>query len=329
MAVSSSIFSSEHKRLLAKAVLFAVVMISCDFILGAALTTAHHRVEGTGFGGGVSHAVAQRNEVLIFGSSRAMSHYNPRILSEQTGLGAASVGIEGTNILSHYCLEQLILARYTPRVIVLDLIGTDLEETSRDFDSLSIYLPYYREGNEALNDVLLQRSKWERLKLSSRVYPYNSTLLGLAKYNVEVLRGKIDESNGFHPYRGMEMDPEAKLVPVRAYAPAERERLFPVAPYKPGYVKFFVETARGKGVTVLACKGPYRFVEGSDKVDTRPYLDAYAEMLNALDVPIITIDETTHPQFNDSTLFRDDLHLNAKGADVFSALLAQSLDQYL
>ena len=93
------------------------------------------------------------------------------------------------------------MKRHRPDVIILDLIPRDFFKLDIHYDRLSALLPYY-DSHEEIRPIVQLRNKYERIKLISHIYPFNSLPLQIAKYNLM----KVEEYDGYVPQYG-EMKP--------------------------------------------------------------------------------------------------------------------------
>lgn len=72
------------------------------------------------------HSVLETTEdILVFGSSRAIHHYNPQIIEDTLGVTCYNVGSGGQNIYFHLALLEAALERYVPKIAILELMSID------------------------------------------------------------------------------------------------------------------------------------------------------------------------------------------------------------
>ena len=69
-----------------------------------------------------------KEDILIFGSSRALHHYNPIIISDSLKMSCYNCGQNGNGAILNYGRYQLICQRYHPKVLIYDVLA--------DFDLL-------------------------------------------------------------------------------------------------------------------------------------------------------------------------------------------------
>jgi len=122
------------------------------------------------------HSVKHASEdILIFGSSRALHHYNPELICKKTGMTAYNLGSGGQNIYFHLALLQSVLERHKPKHVILELLSIDFTKTPSQWNTekLGVLLPFAGNSNACLMAVL-RRGELEHLKMLSNIYPFNS-----------------------------------------------------------------------------------------------------------------------------------------------------------
>lgn len=329
MADNSSTSNSSSNTIAVRTLLIIVLAIAIDQGIGLVMGRLYAGTREGDFGGCINLALEQRTDVVVFGSSRAKHHYMPDVLEAATGQSFFNAGIDAQDILCHYGIEQILFDEYAPKAVVLDLNTEDIRDSgsSGSFDKLSVLLPYYARGNEALNELLLKRSKFERLKLMSRSYPYNSMLLPLVKYTLKPNSAGTIKSRGFLPYYGSDV---LKIVQIESRNPQEIPLTQPkVDLFHVEILRKFVETARAHGVKVIVCLGPLWEKQGQDLANHTALLETYMSLLEEMGVPLIRIDSSTDPAFQKPEVYKDRIHLNKDGAAIFSRSLGEQLKPFL
>lgn len=157
-----------------KLVIFASGIWLLDMCAGAGLGWLYGQTE-IGSAGVVNRAMRQRNELVVIGDSRVRHHFNPALLRRETGLSTYNAGVNGQSMLFFYAMERLILSAYRPRMIMLHLGPGDFAREQEALDRLSVVLPH--ANHPEVKKLLMLRSPYERFKLLSRTYPYNSMLV--------------------------------------------------------------------------------------------------------------------------------------------------------
>lgn len=306
---------------------FFAVLFLLDSLLGSILETAFLSTQGGDSSGRINSILQQRNEIVIFGSSRARCHYVSRTIESKLGVSAYNAGINGQGIIVQYAVEHMLLQRYRPKLIVLDLVPSDLFQM--DYERLSILLPYYRDP-EVL-EIVSGRSRNEKIKLLSRIYPFNSLVLQILN---SLYRSERDDivSKGYSGVYGslidaFEMRTKMNFGKKQKLNDSEDTRFFQQA--KEQALRKFLHLAKERKIKVIACLSPFW-----EKGELNPYknssmLNKYSGILSDYHVPLITITQSSHEIFKDKKFFYDPRHLNERGAEIFSQIFADQLKKFM
>ena len=136
-------------------------------------------------------------EILIFGSSRAVHHYIPAGIHDSLGMTCYNCGQDGLGIFYAYGKWQTIKKRYYPTVILYEI--TNAFDILRNDNSKYIKLlrPYY--DNPQVSNMINEIAPSEVWKMHSKCYPYNSQLISILKYNIST---KKNIQAGYSPLLG-------------------------------------------------------------------------------------------------------------------------------
>lgn len=298
----------------------------CKILLGAAVITAGFlaadrlgaRLAGHIYAGSrtkLEYAAEGCDEqLLIFGYSRAQHHYAPEILSEATGMSVYNFGTGGQNIYYHYALLNAVLAHHTPETVILELGHIDYMQTPSRFDrdKLGKLAPlYYR--NDSVASVIRLRGPEERYKFAlSHLYAYNSTAW-------DILYGKLspDSDNSAFGHNG--------YVPIDGlYDGALKEEtndytLFDAS--KIACLERFIERCREREIDLIIAISPAYHIRTGDRVERiaeRIYSRYGIEILDC---------EQLLARLEYADCFKDELHMNRKGAEFYTRLIARRLKQ--
>lgn len=162
---------------LIKSLLFVALLLATDFISGRALRASFESSRDLGITR-LNHAFERCNEdILIYGSSRALHHFVPGIISEKTHKSVYNCGFQGQGLRFCYLQLRHITTRYTPERIVLEISPNILTDTLSD-GKLNLLLPF-AEKDSAIMNALTGNKISEKTKFVSRIYPYNSMIYDL------------------------------------------------------------------------------------------------------------------------------------------------------
>ena len=248
-------------------------------------------------------------DVLVFGTSRANHHYNTKILADSLSLSVYNTGRDGHMIFYQTALLRSTLKRYKPKRIILDFPGT-FEFRQKDYDRLSTLLPYY-DTNPEIRDLLLLKSKNERLKISlSNLYRFNSKILTILSSSIEFDNKGIHEKEsytGFVPLFG-EYNNAKELISVKESLPFS----FKADQNKVDAFREFIDLCKKNDIPLTIINSPLFFKTPNDQS-----IQMVIEI--CLEENIEFLDFSTDKTFlGNKKLFKDRDHLNNIGAQYFT-----------
>ncbi len=294
------------KAFMIKIVVMVALLVTVDKVLGKALE--HYYMEiPTGQNAQVNYSINKaKEEVFIYGSSRANHHYVPSLIHDSLNLSCYNAGIDGQTILYHGCVLKTVIARSVfPKVIILDLHPNEFQ-LPRGFNELNILLPYYASRPE-IRPTLNNRSQMEKYKVFSDLYRYNSLVAKIVKGNISPV--STSTNDGYVP-----LTKKWKLPIVEDQA----EKLS-IDPYKVEALKIFLEDATHVGAKVFIFVSPLYKIH-----DQTPTLKIATDLCKQFNLSIYDYSSdkrfTTHPE-----LFSDPSHLNDDGAKKYTNLIIQDI----
>jgi len=187
-----------YLRFVAGALFVFIIVTVLDFGIGSVLKAFYFR-ETSGIDYRTTYSIEKtRADVLIFGASTATHNYIPGTFEKRLNLSAYNVGRDGNSILYDYAVLKTILKRYTPKIIILDFVNDEFNRSQDSYDRLSSLLPYYKTHPE-IDSIVDLRGPYEKYKMISNIYPYNSLVLTISAGNSEFNKKRGEDINGFVP----------------------------------------------------------------------------------------------------------------------------------
>src|SRR5262245_1594452 len=98
----------ELRKLAWRALLLLALLFALDRIGGALAAHWFAKTRDGDTGEVVNSLLEQKSAVVVFGDSRAESHYAPALLSEALGTSAFNGGFKGSNTIYDFGLQQLL-----------------------------------------------------------------------------------------------------------------------------------------------------------------------------------------------------------------------------
>jgi hypothetical protein len=263
-------------------------------------------------------------QVVITGSSRAASHYDPRIISAETRLRAFNLGRNGSQTdMQLAVLETYLKHNRRPLVVVHNLDGFSFE-TTREVYNAAQYVPYLSDSNlyEPLRRIDPEIWKSRYVPLYGYVAEDMSFawLLGLKAligwYPRETLH------DGFDP-RPISWSDEFE----RFKAENPHGIRWPVEPEGVRLVNKLAEICReNKSRLVLVYSPEFTGIQ-SLTLNRKQIFSRFREMAARNQLPLWDYSDWKHA--GDTAYFANSEHLNATGAKVFSEELGAALKRYL
>ena len=299
-----------------KAIRLLAIVLLFDFLVG---NTLKHFYFNQKYGRQYRayYTIEKTNaDILIFGSSRAFNHYRPDVFESRLKQTCYNSGSPGQFLLYDYATLKAILKRYTPKLIILDLMPESLavEDFSfNTYDRLSFLLPYYKQHRE-MRPVLDLKSPNEKLKLFSSIYPFNSSLIYTTAgfLNLEKFKQLNATDRGYQASYAVWNKP-AKIIP-----PSEP---IPLDSVKINVYKLFIDECRNAGTKLIIVCSPRLDIYQDEGASFREAKKIAREKnVQFLD---FTNDSffVKHPE-----LFAyDPIHLNHDGAGIFCNRVVDSL----
>ena len=108
-----------------------------------------------------------------------------------------NAGRDGNFMFYHLAVLKGVLNRYSPKIVILDFVAEEFAQNQYSYDRLSSLLPYYKSHPE-MRSIINLKSKYEKIKLLSQIYPYNSLMLTIAVGNSGVNKRKAIFKDMYH-----------------------------------------------------------------------------------------------------------------------------------
>jgi hypothetical protein len=299
-----------------KTILFLLLMIALDRIVGAALDRLYRGTMAGEAGGLINLALQKDADILVFGSSRAKQHIVPAILGSRLSATVFNAGVNGQEFLYSAILLDLWKREHkAPKAIVLHVDPTSFIRMEDEIQKTSVFSAFY-DRSERVREIVAMRGKYERLKYLSYSYRFNGKVLPILKNFLQ--RPDI----AFDGYESLGGASDLSWWTTALANPKESQG--PFSDVKLRLLDDIAKWSRENGTKLFLVHSPYW---RSDPVAMQTWLARMATLSAPYPgVEFINISEQSHPEvFSRPDLFRDGNHLNAKGARIFSSLLADEL----
>jgi len=191
----------------------------------------------------------------------------------------------------------------------LDLYPTELRVERDSYERLSFLLPYYKRDT-AIQSVVDLKGPYEKYKLVSSIYPFNSAILVLAASNTEYFKSRNTVEKGYKPETGI----WSKPIQTVSSDP------YPLDTVKINIFRSFITDCQNAG-TKLVCVVSPSFINFERRESSVITDERIAKEQN-----VLFMDFTNDPYFiNRPDLFSNPEHLNEKGSREFTNILIDKI----
>ena len=296
------------KKLIFNTVLVALVVFILDFVIGRTLRHFYFKeIAGIHYRSTYSMEQAEA-DILIFGASRANRHYATKVFEDSLKMTYYNTGRDANGIFYQTAVLKSVLKRYSPKIIILDYSG-DFTTKRREYDNLSSLLPYYRTHKELRPEIEL-RSPYERIKLLSESYPFNSQILTIVMGNLEADKKRNPDDKGYMPLQTT-FPPQMMVF--------TSEKSYAIDSNKVKSFREFIVKAKESGAGVYVIYSPLFW-----KVARNQDAEICEKICADEKVPFWDFSRDTF-FLSRQDLFYDNTHLNEGGAKLFSGLIANKI----
>lgn len=297
---------SSWYRFLLKCLVFIAIVLVVDFGMGKLFVFA----KDTGLSKHPedmwlksSYTVEKVNsDVVIIGSSTATHHYIPSMIESETHLSTYNCGQDGCFFLYSACEINTILERYHPKVIVWDINPHSLLDTDNGDEYQNMrYLSYYYNNDTVIRNYVDNKESRIKYLYELNGYKYNSHFI----YTFYPLVHTSNTQQGYIP-----LDVSERTVFCKTdvfwngnWVNDEITEL-----------KSTIKNCQANGVELIIVTSPY-YAQYDNSV--KEICNEFANMMSDMEVEYVNL-LYTEPFASDSSCFRDNAHLNTKGAEMMT-----------
>lgn len=295
------------KKCLIKMAAFVVLLWVVDMLVGVGCRFFQNRAQGGDTGRMNYIADQMEEEVLVFGSSRAIHHYDPRILADSLGMSCYNCGRDGNGIIFCYGQYRLFRDRYVPRIIIYDIYPPfDLAE-QKDNEKYLAWLRYFYD-REGIDSIFWDVDTAERWKMRSMMRRYNEKFIQIVS---DAYSPRQEDIDGYRPLAGT-VDYEVKKESDKTQEGFRYDTL------KMEYWRKLVADCKARGTRLVFAVSP---IYHGGQIST---FEPLRELAKKEGIPFLY-------HYGDSVFlgkggyFNDGAHLNGDGAEAFTKLIVSEI----
>lgn len=292
----------DFTKFVVRIAVFIALLFCCDRIVAIIEDKVYSRTDTK-----LNYAAYCHNddEIVILGSSRAAHHYIPAIISDTTKMSCVNLGVDGQNIYYHYALLNLLLTNNSPKIVIYELL---------DIDFLNTEDKYTTSRLDALSPVFGQQSKVDSLILLKKGYEKQIKLFHSYRYNSKVhiiIRNSYPMSNnGYVPIYGR----------WNGWPKGEEDLDLSFDDNKLNCLFRLIDLCHNNGIRIIVAVSPTYLTENADR-DYYMQVGHKCEEHNAIFL-------YREYAINKANLFKDIMHMNDSGAQMYSSQIAHELKEY-
>ena len=307
------------KKFLIQLVLFLLPVIAIAFVADRVLNSTLKKSKTSDYEVWNNLLEGKINsDIVIYGSSRAWLHINPKVFEDSTGLNTYNLGIDGHNFYMQNLRHELLLEyNKPPKIIILSLDNFTLDK-KKDLYNPEQFLPYL--GNEKIataTKTYFGLSYFDYKLPLIRYAGQKDALKNALKILVKPSMNKIDRYKGFS---GQELqwndDLDKALALQKKYVQHFDSATIVLFDH-------FLQSTLTKKIKVVMVYSP-EYIGGQQFVSNREKLfSIYRQMSEKYKIPFF--DYSADTLCTEKKYFYNSQHLNAKGADIFTRMLIHDM----
>lgn len=300
---------------------FAVVAVIVALGVDRWITAGLRRAKDTATGDLHQVMSGQINaQIIVSGSSRAMAHYDPFILQQETGRSVFNLGRNGSHIDMQLAVLKAYLRHNTkPELIIQNMDPHTFAPTTEVYDPAQ-YIPFLREDSlyEALVKIHPEAWKWKYIPLYG--YAVEDMRLAWVEGAVNWFRHEVRARN-MRGYSPKDKEWSGDFDRFKAQNPNGHK-----AEILPAGIRQFedlIHTCKQAHAPLLLVFSPELFEMQAFTVNRDQLFRLFKEIAQREQIPFW--DFSSSAVCKQRTYFVDSQHLNRRGASAFSTELGERL----
>lgn len=262
------------------------------------------------------------SEILIYGTSRARAHVNPKVLEDSLKLSTYNLGIDGYTFDMEYCRHELILKENKQPSYIIQTLDYHMLGKIEDLYQYEQFYPYFD------NKIVLETIKtynglnwWDYHFPLVRYFGSREEIFNAMNILLRPSHNIGNRYKGFYNFNQSWTKDFEKAVESKKtiFQKIDKESVIL-------FEKFIVDSKK-RDIPIIFVYTP-EHIEGQHFVSNRAEIMALYKKL-AIQYNIPFIDYSSDPMCFNKDYFYNAEHLNLKGANLFSSKLATDLKKYI
>lgn len=294
------------KKFLIQVFLYLLIIVLLDMATGFVMSYMVDHAQGGDTNRHNYICSQSKDDILIFGSSRALRHYNSILIGDSLGMSCHNCGESGNGIIYNYGQYQMIKQRYTPKILIYEFYPPYDYLKGDNQKYLRWLKPYY--DRQGISEIFNSVDNREKYKMTSNLYKYNSLIFNIIPDFIHPM--KSSGIKGFVPLasKGRSVQVNKNVMKLEYMGEEDKLKLY--------YLKKLIMESKGSKLIFVMSPTWYG-------VDERG-LVSIKRICQEENIPFIDFSNDTLFVHN-NTYFKDGNHLNEDGANMFSKQLVEKI----
>lgn len=298
------------KQVLLKVFLFIFVVGVLDFVFGLSINYLFKHAKGGEVYREKYICEQMKADMVIFGSSRAIHHYDPKILSDSLHMSCFNAGYDGNGILLMYAQYKMMNKHHIPKYILYDINpDADYYDDGDKHRFLNPIRAYY--DIKGIDSIFWKVDELDHLKYLSNLYKYNTVFTQF----ISAYTSKNYSMNaGWKPMDKV-MTQRPKDNEIGNILMTEKK----VDEVKKYYFLRLISECKSNGTKLFFLVSPYYNSDDTKYNDIK-------RIAQENDIPFISYASDSCFRKKDD-YFYDSVHLNRTGASAYSKAIVKDIKQ--
>lgn len=299
------------KKFIAKIILLLVILFFVDELTGHLFKYMQYHSKGGDTGRMTYIADSLNEDILIFGSSRAIHHYDPKILEDSLQLSCYNCGRDGNGIIFSYGMYRLFRDRYSPKIIIYDVVQNfDLIDEGNNEKYLD-WLRYFYD-KAGIDSIFVDIDKSEKYKMIPQMRRYNGKFIQITS---DYIRPQQSDIKGYRPLEGI-----MKYEPIENNTPSKKS--IRIDENKLKYFKMLIKDCKERNTKLIFMVSP-KYKGNEDNT-----YKVIMQLAKAENIPFFY-------HYNDAEIspnkkyFEDSFHMNKYGAEIYTKKIIHEIKNSL
>jgi hypothetical protein len=302
-----------------------IVLLACvgDFILSNTLKKSKTIASGEYSTWNDLYDGKINGDVIVYGSSRAVSHFDPFILEDSLHSNCYNLGVDGHNFWMQYFRHtEMLKYNPKPKVIILSLDAATLTEKGNVFNA-DQFLPYMF-FDEAIADYTASYNYFSTFDFHVPLVRYFGNHRAIFHSLKLLFISQPDTLERKKGYRGQRLDWNSDLLEARKILTSYKVDIDEDAV---NLFKQFVTECRESGIRLVFVFSPH-YIEGQQFIQNYDsIMTMYDDLSTKYNIPFLNY--STDSISSSKKYFYNSSHLNKKGSELFSRKLGHDLKELL